>query len=89
MSRFSIVVSLISIAYLSNIGTPALQAQPYPSRPIQIVVPYDPGSAPRSKRCEASVCIAWRRAVRRMEAGSNHADSISTLRVFSVIGEPG
>src|SRR5271166_4007036 len=46
-----------------------------------------PQSAPRSKRCEASVCMPWRLAMRRMIAGSNHADSISTFVVFSMITE--
>ncbi len=46
-----------------------------------------PQSAPRSKRCEASVCMPWRLAMLRTVAGSNHADSISTFFVFSVIIE--
>ena len=40
-----------------------------------------PQSAPRSKRCEASVCMPWRLAMLRTVAGSNHADSMSTFFV--------
>ena len=45
----------------------------------------DSKSAPRSKRCEASVCNPCRRELLRMVTGSHHADSIRTLRVFCVI----
>jgi tripartite-type tricarboxylate transporter receptor subunit TctC len=45
MRRFIFVVSLFSIAYALSLGAIMLQAQPYPSHPIQIVVPNDAGSA--------------------------------------------
>ena len=41
------------------------------------------GSAPRSKRCEASVCIPSARAARRMARGSQYAASRATVRVES------
>ncbi len=44
-------------------------------------------SAPRSKRCEASVCRPWRRALRRTLAGSNQAASMRTFLVSAVIME--
>ena len=45
----------------------------------------DSKSAPRSNRCDASVCIPCRRAIFRTIPGSHHADSITMFRVFSVI----
>ena len=42
-------------------------------------------SAPRSKRCEASVCMASARAPRRTASGSHHAASSATTRVSSEI----
>jgi tripartite-type tricarboxylate transporter receptor subunit TctC len=42
---FIFVITLFSIVYALGIGATMLQAQPYPSHPIQIVVPNDPGSA--------------------------------------------
>src|SRR5579871_6985679 len=45
----------------------------------------DSKSAPRSKRCDASVCSACRRDILRTIHGSHHADSIRTFLVFSVI----
>lgn len=44
MRYFIFVISLFSIVYAWSIGATTLQAQPYPSHPIQIVVPMDPGS---------------------------------------------
>jgi tripartite-type tricarboxylate transporter receptor subunit TctC len=44
MRYFIFVISLFSIVYAWSIGATTLQAQPYPSHPIQIVVPNDPGS---------------------------------------------
>ena len=46
-----------------------------------------PRSAPRSKRCEASVWSPWRLAVRRTVAGWNQADSTRTRRVPAEISE--
>ncbi len=46
-----------------------------------------PGSAPRSKRWEASVLRPWRREVRRMLPGANQADSSSTRVVPAEISE--
>jgi hypothetical protein len=45
----------------------------------------DSKSAPRSNRCEASVCSPCRRDVLRTVTGSHHADSIRIFRVLSVI----
>ena len=43
--KYSIfMISLFLIVYGLSIGATILQAQPYPSHPIQIVVPNDPGS---------------------------------------------
>ncbi len=36
MKRSILIVGLLSIFYSITIGTPALQAQPYPSHPIQL-----------------------------------------------------
>ena len=44
-------------------------------------------SAPRSKRCEASVCMPCDFDVRRMDRGSNQALSSSTERVPGEISE--
>ena len=44
MKYFIFVISIFSIVYALSIGPTTLQAQPYPSHPIQIVVPNDPGS---------------------------------------------
>ena len=46
-----------------------------------------PGSAPRSKRYDASVLRPWRREVRRMPPGWNQADSRSTRVVPAEISE--
>jgi len=43
MKRFILIVGLLTIFYSISIGTPALQAQPYPSHPIQLVIPSAPG----------------------------------------------
>jgi tripartite-type tricarboxylate transporter receptor subunit TctC len=45
MRRIIFVSSLLSIVYALGIATTALQAQPYPNHPVQIVVPNDAGSA--------------------------------------------
>jgi len=45
MRRFIFVISLFSFVCALGIVATALQAQPYPSHPIQIVVPNDAGSA--------------------------------------------
>ena len=50
-------------------------------RAVATVVP--PGSAPRSKRCEASVCIPRDLAVLRMARGFQYAASRATTRVSS------
>lgn len=44
MRRSAMVICLFLMVYLLSIGANTLQAQPYPSHPIQIVVPNDPGS---------------------------------------------
>ena len=51
------------------------------ARPVSAIS----GSAPRSKRSEASVRRPSAFDVRRMEMGSNHADSSRTLRVAELI----
>ncbi len=43
MVRSVLMVSLLSIVYVLSIGAPALQAQSYPSYPIQLVIPGNPG----------------------------------------------
>jgi tripartite-type tricarboxylate transporter receptor subunit TctC len=46
MKRSFLIIGLFYIVvYTSSIGVPTLQAQPYPSHPIQIIIPMDPGSA--------------------------------------------
>jgi len=45
MRRSLLIIGLFSIVYILSIGAPTLQAQPYPSHPIQIIIPMDPGSA--------------------------------------------
>ena len=44
MRRFIFVVGLVMVIYGLSMGTPTIQAQPYPNRPIQLVVPSVPGS---------------------------------------------
>ena len=43
MNRSLIIVGLLSIAYALSMGAPALQAQSYPTYPIQLVIPGAPG----------------------------------------------
>jgi tripartite-type tricarboxylate transporter receptor subunit TctC len=43
MIRSLFIVSLITIGYALSIEVPTLQAQPYPSHPIQLVIPSAPG----------------------------------------------
>ena len=45
MRHLILAIGLFSVVYGLCIGTTTLQAQPYPSYPIQVVVPNDPGSA--------------------------------------------
>jgi tripartite-type tricarboxylate transporter receptor subunit TctC len=45
MRYLILAIGLFSVVYGLGIGATALQAQPYPNYPIQIVVPNDPGSA--------------------------------------------
>jgi tripartite-type tricarboxylate transporter receptor subunit TctC len=45
MRYLILAIGLFSVVYGLSIGATTLQAQPYPSYPIQIVVPNDPGSA--------------------------------------------
>ena len=45
MRRFILIISLFLFVYILNVGASILQAQPYPSHPIQIIIPMDPGSA--------------------------------------------
>jgi tripartite-type tricarboxylate transporter receptor subunit TctC len=45
MRRSLLIIGLFSIVYILSIGAPTLQAQPFPSHPIQIIIPMDPGSA--------------------------------------------
>lgn len=44
MRRF-ILIGLFSVVYVLSVGALTSQAQSYPSHPIQIVIPMDPGSA--------------------------------------------
>jgi tripartite-type tricarboxylate transporter receptor subunit TctC len=39
MRRFTFVVGLVLVVYGWGVATPTLQAQPYPNRPIQLVIP--------------------------------------------------
>lgn len=43
MKRFTIAVCLISVVYVLGLTTSTIQAQPYPSRTIQLVIPMPPG----------------------------------------------
>jgi tripartite-type tricarboxylate transporter receptor subunit TctC len=45
MRRSFLIIGLFPIVYLITICAPTLQAQTYPSHPIQIIIPMDPGSA--------------------------------------------
>jgi tripartite-type tricarboxylate transporter receptor subunit TctC len=45
MKRSFLIIGLFFIVYTSSIGVPTLQAQPYPSHPIQIIIPGAPGDA--------------------------------------------
>ena len=45
MRYLILAIGLFSVVYGLSIGATTLQAQPFPSYPIQIVVPNDPGSA--------------------------------------------
>ena len=44
MRRLIFVVSLFLVIYGLNLESPTVQAQPYPNRPIQLVIPMIPGS---------------------------------------------
>jgi tripartite-type tricarboxylate transporter receptor subunit TctC len=44
MRRLTIALYLISIIYIFGLGASIVQAQPYPNRPIQLVIPMIPGS---------------------------------------------
>ena len=45
MTRSILLISLFLIFCLPGIVPAPVQAQPYPSHPIQIVIPNDPGAA--------------------------------------------
>ena len=45
MKRFAFIVSSIVVAYVLAGGLQPLEAQPYPSHPIQLVIPGAPGDA--------------------------------------------
>ncbi len=45
MRYFILIVSIFSVVYALSIGAQTPQAQPFPSHPIQIIIPMDPGSA--------------------------------------------
>jgi len=45
MKRYIFVIGLFLIVYGLSIGVPTIQAQPYPNRPIQVIIPLAPGSA--------------------------------------------
>ncbi len=44
MRRFTIAVCLISFVCVLGLTTPTIQAQPYPNRPIQLILPTNPGT---------------------------------------------
>ena len=43
MRGFTIAVCLIVVVYASDLTTSIVQAQPYPNRPIQLIIPMIPG----------------------------------------------
>jgi tripartite-type tricarboxylate transporter receptor subunit TctC len=45
MKYFFFAIGLIWMIFSLSLGAATLQAQPYPNRPVQLVVPNDPGSA--------------------------------------------
>lgn len=45
MRRFIFIICLIAIVYALGIRAPTIYAQPYPNRPIQLIVPMAPGAA--------------------------------------------
>ena len=45
MNSFVPIISLFFIAFGLSLGLPSVQAQPYPSHPIQLVIPGAPGDA--------------------------------------------
>jgi len=45
MKRVLFVIGFILMAYGVILGIPPVQAQPYPSRPVQLIIPLVPGSA--------------------------------------------
>jgi len=44
MKRFTLAVYLISVVYILGLAPSIVQAQPYPNRSIQLVIPMIPGS---------------------------------------------
>jgi tripartite-type tricarboxylate transporter receptor subunit TctC len=45
MNSFVSIISLFSIVFGLSLGSPSVQAQPFPSHPIQFVIPLAPGDA--------------------------------------------
>ena len=95
MKRCIFLVGLVWIAYAFGIGASTPQAQPYPSHPVQIVVPNEPGSmGDLAARAFADELSKWNKKINLTSitnvkdmAVKHFLDSLVILKYLDISGE--